>query len=320
MQCGMALLLCAPALGAAARALAPQNCSRNDHQCGGLGFNGPPCCIDPDYSCRVQQTIGAEHDDFMRCVRGADKPSPSPPDPPPTPPAPPPRPQGPPPDPPFVPFEFNGIGSADHHTQNHGMAFLVLAGFAVLLVGLAQYSGVVQHFIRVKRSRGMQRISTCGDDDHGLPVGKRRHKDKRRPKIQHQAVPDTMDDDDDIVPRCDTPKSLNVGSEAPDADSEETPTNARCVLVLEMQHKAGLLAMAKKVLQTTPECQLFSVSAITMVRDGDVWVRMTCDVSISSRPDRIRSILMERLKDELNSDAGTCKMLLTIERQQERQS
>ena len=81
------------------------------------------------------------------------------------------------------------------------------------------------------------------------------------------------------------------------------------------RHAAGLLATAKEILQEDEACELSSLAAATFVRDGDVWIRMTCSVSISNVDGSTgASVIQARVEERINAAMASVKFRLTFER------
>ena len=314
-------------------------CAKNDHQCGGVGYGGVSCCDNPGYACQIDEDPGEEAG-FMRCVRAAQSPPPMPPILPPPLPRPPPRPSGPPPDPPFAPFILGGSSYHGTPGPSTGEALVGILVVAMILIGVAQQAGLMQACSRAK-NWGMQRVSQkddLRDRRGGKKKGKRRS--KNRGWEQEELGLDTCEDDagaahqpSELVKPIKPARTLGdlargplISDAVPDAFPEPfnpsasspaaAPPTAECLLVLECEHAVGLLASAKRILQDDNSCILSEVAATTLVRDGDVWTRMTGTVSIQavgSEADAIRTRVVEELRNTLS----TVKFSLTLERKPE---
>eukprot|EP00966_Prymnesium_polylepis_P113776 2630237-Prymnesium_polylepis.1 len=230
----------------------------------------------------------------MRCVRVGRSPPPPPPLPPP-PPHLPPQPLGPPPDPPFTPFVLNPASHGPHELKGSSLV-VALVGLSLVLLGLARYAGLAQACARIRHGEGMQRVSTTGDDEQ--PDGERQRKGKRRSKKHRAEALDELG-----------------AAQASDLDhDDQLAPAADWLLVLECEHAAGLLATAKEILQEDKACEIFSLEASTFVRDGDVWIRMSCSVSMSSVDGSAgTSVIQARVEERINAAMANVKFSLTFE-------
>ena len=295
-------------------------------------MGGAPCCVNPAYTCQVDpDTGGVEDAGFMRCVRAMKSPPPVPPTSPPPPQSPPPRPFGPPPDPPFAPLVLGDFSHRSSPQPSLGGILLAITVLSLILIGIAHQAGLIQACTQALNwDKGMQRVSLGDDarDRRRSRKGKRRSK-KYRGGQQEELDPEVGDcaRDDETDPAALVkpvrPKPL-VTDDVPDLFPEPFNPSAACktaspavttdcLLILECEHTVGLLASAKRVLEDNNSCVLSSVAATTLVRDGDVWTRMTGTVSIGalgSEADAIRVHAVE----ELRATLAEVKYSLTLER------